>query len=510
VEVEDLLAENRALKEELWKVLDGQEALIQAEKRSSLGRLASGVAHELRNPLAVILARTQLLLMATRDGSGWSLERLEKSLKTMEGQTIRASKVIEKLSAYVRPRRPEAARAELNEVITEALEMVLDRVASDAIKVQTALTQAPTIVLGDRGQLHQVFVNLVLNALQAMPDGGTVTIGTEAQPSGDSTRFPLGMVVATVSDTGEGIPPDHVRKIFDPFFFNPVSGVWTRAQHYPGDRRGPQRRDPRRQRSRGRHHCRRRVSDRHPGPGSNQYGDERSMSNVLGKILVVDDEPEILDVLGDFFVSGGYEVVKASTGLEALAQFEQERPDLVLLDIRIPGVDGVEVLRRIRGLNPTVGIIMITANEDVELAKQLLALGAFDYVAKPFDFEYLDRAVFAWMMQGRKEERSVQPSSGDHHAADQVYALTLAIFRATRSLPAEARVSLGTRLESAAWSASARLLTQDRSGIIRALAEVELLLGLARDLGDLEGRTIAKLQAQLQATRDALGEPVDS
>lgn len=218
VKVEDLLAENRALKEELQKVLEGREALIQAEKRSSLGRLASGVAHELRNPLAVILARTQLLLMATRDGSGWSLERLEKSLKTMEDQTIRASKVIEKLSAYVRPRRPEAARAELNEVITEALEMVLDRVASDAIKVQTALTQAPTIVLGDRGQLHQVFVNLVLNALQAMPDGGTVTIGTEAQPSGDSTRFPLGMVVATVSDTGEGIPPDHVRKIFDPFF----------------------------------------------------------------------------------------------------------------------------------------------------------------------------------------------------------------------------------------------------------------------------------------------------
>jgi two-component system response regulator (stage 0 sporulation protein F) len=234
------------------------------------------------------------------------------------------------------------------------------------------------------------------------------------------------------------------------------------------------------------------------------------MSNVLGKILVVDDEREILDVLGDFFAGGGYEVVKASTGLEALAQFEQERPDLVLLDIKLPGVDGVEVLRRIRGLDPKVGVIMITANEDVELAKQLLALGAFDYVAKPFDFEYLDRAVFAWMMQGRKEERSVQPSSGDHHAADQVYALTLAIFRATRSLPAEARVSLGTRLESAAWSASARLLTQDRSGIIRALAEVELLLGLARDLGDLEGRTIAKLQAQLQATRDALGEPVDS
>lgn len=229
------------------------------------------------------------------------------------------------------------------------------------------------------------------------------------------------------------------------------------------------------------------------------------MSGALGKILIVDDEKEICDVLGDFFLSQGYEVEKAFNGIDALDRFEKERPDLVLLDIRMPGLDGVEVLRRIREIDPAAGVIMITANEDMELAKKLLGMGAADYVRKPFDFGYLDRAVFTRIMEGRKEAASAPSSPGDHGAEDKVYALTLGIFSAVRALADDARASVGKRLESAAWSASARLLAQDHAGVLAALAEVELLLWLARDLEDMKESVFEEIEGQLQAAREALG-----
>lgn len=230
------------------------------------------------------------------------------------------------------------------------------------------------------------------------------------------------------------------------------------------------------------------------------------MSEPLGKILVVDDEREICDVLGDFFEGKGYEVVKALTGLEALQRFERERPDLVLLDIKMPVMDGVEVFRRLREIDPSVGVIMVTANEDVELARQLLEQGAFDYVAKPFDFDYLDRAVVARMMEEKKKGFQATSTPGDHDAADLVYALTLEVFKAVRSIPAEGQESLGRRLESAALPVLSGLLDRDYAGALKALAETELLLWLARDLGDLKASAFDELEARLQAARAAISE----
>ncbi len=125
---------------------------------------------------------------------------------------------------------------------------------------------------------------------------------------------------------------------------------------------------------------------------------------ALGRILVVDDEAPVREVLAEYFATEGYAVESAGSGLEALTVIRGGRADLVLLDVRMPGLDGVQVLRRIRELNEHVPVIMVTANEDVGLAKETLKLGAFDYVAKPFDFDYLDRAVAAGL--ARVGERS--------------------------------------------------------------------------------------------------------
>ena len=110
-------------------------------------------------------------------------------------------------------------------------------------------------------------------------------------------------------------------------------------------------------------------------------------------MLVVDDDLPVRDVLSEYFVARGYTVVTAGDGREALDAFARERPDVVLLDIRMPGMDGLEVLKRLREADPNVAVIMVTANDDLTLAREALSVGAFDYVAKPFDFEHLNETV---------------------------------------------------------------------------------------------------------------------
>ena len=112
-----------------------------------------------------------------------------------------------------------------------------------------------------------------------------------------------------------------------------------------------------------------------------------------GKVLVVDDEPEVRHFLRDFLSLRGYEVVLAATGLDALTALEGEKPDLVLLDVAMPVMDGLETLNRIVAVDPVVRVIMITANADISLTSKLLALGAVDYIPKPFDLDYLEQAV---------------------------------------------------------------------------------------------------------------------
>ena len=112
------------------------------------------------------------------------------------------------------------------------------------------------------------------------------------------------------------------------------------------------------------------------------------------RILIVDDEPLITEVLSEHF-KGDYEVETALNGTEALTAILRQRPDLVLLDINMPRMNGVEVLKDIKQIDPTIAVIMVTANEQIALAAESLKSGAFGYVPKPFDFRYLDHMVAA-------------------------------------------------------------------------------------------------------------------
>ncbi len=111
------------------------------------------------------------------------------------------------------------------------------------------------------------------------------------------------------------------------------------------------------------------------------------------KILVVDDEPDFCDALRDFLTSKGYEVAVVLSGEEALPAYMQEKPDVVLLDIQMPGKDGLQVLRELKAIDPAARVIMITALMEEEVAKQALVEGAFEYITKPIDPDYLELAL---------------------------------------------------------------------------------------------------------------------
>ncbi len=228
------------------------------------------------------------------------------------------------------------------------------------------------------------------------------------------------------------------------------------------------------------------------------------MSPTLGRILVVDDEPPVREVLTEYFATQGYVVQSAGNGNDALAAITRERPDLVLLDIRMPGIDGVETLRRIRELDEAVPVIMVTANEDVALARETLKLGAFDYVAKPFDFGYLDRAVAAGLVQAGIPAVWEKPAEAPR---DVWTNLAEAVFRATRGMDAGARASTGMRLESATLAAAREAAAGRQAGAVEHLGELALLLTLTADLRDLPDSDRAQIEAAREAARRTLQIP---
>jgi len=195
----------------------GLVARLLAEKTAALARLAAGIAHELRNPLAVILARVQLLEIALKSGKPLPPGKLETTLRTVEEQAVRASRIIESLSVFARPRSPALGPVDLTEVIGHVLAELHERMPDDSA-ITTAIDvayEARTIV-ADRAQLTTALTQLVSNALQAMPTGGQLRIRVVR---GD------GVVEISVADSGGGVADHNAPRIFDPFFSTRPAGA---------------------------------------------------------------------------------------------------------------------------------------------------------------------------------------------------------------------------------------------------------------------------------------------
>jgi PAS domain S-box-containing protein len=190
-----------------------EEQLRLSEKMAAIGLLAAGVAHEVNTPLTGISSFTQLLLERS-DAEDPRRELLEK----IERQTFRAAKIVNNLLNLARPSTGEAAPVDVNVIVGDVLSLLEHQLRTSHIQVRRELSESPVLVKGQEYKLQQVFLNLFLNARDAMPKGGWLTV---------ATRVRGGDAIVEVADTGVGIPPEHLARIYDPFFTTKAEGRGT-------------------------------------------------------------------------------------------------------------------------------------------------------------------------------------------------------------------------------------------------------------------------------------------
>ena len=189
-----------------------QEELYRAGRLAELGTLASGMAHEIGTPMNVILGRAEYLMDRITD------EPVKKSLKAIVAQVERITKVMNQLLAFARRKPPERSPLALKDSVENGLELFQERLASSRVRAELALDDTCPKVLADPDQMSQVIINLIMNAVHAMPDGGTLRIGLT--PEKDMAKL-------TVADTGHGILQEDIKKIVEPFFTTKEFGKGT-------------------------------------------------------------------------------------------------------------------------------------------------------------------------------------------------------------------------------------------------------------------------------------------
>jgi signal transduction histidine kinase len=194
-----------------------EEQLQISEKMASIGLLAAGVAHEVNTPLTGISSFTQMLLQQAEPE-----DPRTKVLEKIERQTFRAAKIVNGLLNLARPAQVDSGPIDLHAVVSDVLSLLEHQLRTSSIQVRKELLPTGAIVQGTEYKLQQVFLNLFLNARDAMPRGGWLTIATSVRDNAAP-----GMAVIEVSDTGSGIPADHLSRIYDPFFTTKEIGKGT-------------------------------------------------------------------------------------------------------------------------------------------------------------------------------------------------------------------------------------------------------------------------------------------
>ena len=204
--IQSLINSRKAALEEKERT---QKQLVQAERLAALGAVAAGVAHEVKNPLAIIVQGVEFLKTALRDN-----ERLLDVTVRIEKSALRADNIVRGLLSYSREISLKMEETDIEPVIDEALSFVDHLVRLKRINVKKQYAKGLPKIIMDSNQIQQVFTNLFTNAIEAMPGGGILGVRTE--PSGDGNG--AASVKVVVSDTGEGMPEERLRRVFDPFF----------------------------------------------------------------------------------------------------------------------------------------------------------------------------------------------------------------------------------------------------------------------------------------------------
>ncbi|HET7904799.1 MAG TPA: ATP-binding protein [Candidatus Eisenbacteria bacterium] len=370
---------------------DLQERLVRGEKLRALGELAAGVAHDFNNILGIIIGRTQLLLMKTQDPEVVSGLNVVRQAAADGGEAVRR---IQQFSRVREDREHEAL--DLPGIAEEVVEITRGKWKNEAqrrgVKVDVRIeTASPLPILGSRAEIREALTNLIFNALDAMPRGGTIAIRCRAEGAES---------ILEVADDGTGMSEEVRSRMFEPFYttkglggtglgLSMVYGIVSRHRGAVEVDTEP---------GRG-------TTIRMRFPATDQAGPAlRSTVRVeapfRARILVVDDERELLDVLRDALERAGHEIVTASSGSEGVARFREGRYDAVLTDLGMADVSGWEVARTVRKEGRPGTVLGLVTGWGATISEEMVTAHGVNFVvSKPFDLEDLvsrvNRAIHA-------------------------------------------------------------------------------------------------------------------
>ncbi len=372
-----------------------EEQLRQSQKLEAVGMLAGGVAHDFNNILTGILGYANMLEPDAQPGS-----TMQEGLHVIQQAAERAAELTKQLLGFARRGRSQNTTVDLNSTILEVVSL-LTRTVEKNIAITEYFDSDQATVLGDPGQLQQVVLNLAINARDAMPHGGRMTIRTRRmdlnadQLTGHPGAAPGTFVVLSVSDTGIGIEKKNLRRIFEPFFTTKEAGKGTGmglAMVYG-------------------------IVKAHKGfiDVESKVGSGTTFTVYIpatdtvpvnvpvagthtaghGLILVVDDEEVVRKLTYEILHRAGYEVVTAAGTNDAVAWYRSHPSgaDLAIIDMVMPGLDGLECFRELKKVSPEIRAILSTGYGLDGHAQEALDAGMVGYVQKPYHTQDLIGAV---------------------------------------------------------------------------------------------------------------------
>lgn len=371
------------------KLLEAQ--FLRAQRLESIGTLASGIAHDLNNVLAPILMTAQLLESQMHD------ERSQRLLPIVVTNAKRGAALVKQVLSFARGLEGTYTNLQIKHLISE-IRQIAKQTFPKSIEVQTNIASNLWSVSGDATQLHQVLMNLCVNARDAMPNGGTLTISAENFTADEHyARMNLeakagSYIVVTVRDTGQGISLETQERIFEPFFTTKELGKGTGLglstvmgivkghngfiQVWSELGRGTE------------------FQVYLPAVAVVEYYRQTEQDTPYGNgelILVVDDEVGVREATKTSLETFNYKVVTASDGIEAIATYAEHRDriDLILIDMLMPAMDGITTIRTIQKLNPQTKIIATSGLAAQDKFHGMTDIEVQAFLAKPYTAQEL-------------------------------------------------------------------------------------------------------------------------
>ena len=383
----DLASANDRLMQEIAERERAQASVVQGQKMEAIGQLTGGMAHDFNNLLHVVTVNLQLIERVTTD------KRLLGFAVRARDAATRGARLTSQLLSFARAQSLVPRLHDVNTLISNMSELLGVSVGS-GVRVLVHLAPEPMRVMLDAAQLEMALLNMAVNARDAMPRGGELEICTEQVPA--PADAPPGMggpwVQISVRDSGAGIAPSLLQRVFDPFFTTKPVGSGTGlglSQVYGFARQSDGSVEIDSAVGQG-------TTLRLRFPLAAQRAAEASEAPAAlptgsGEVLVVEDDASVRSSIVECLELLGYHVREAADGLQGLRMLGDRRPDLLVADYLMPGMDGVDLIVEARKLHPGIPTLLATGFADMSRVEQVL--GGQQVLSKPFDLDALSHAV---------------------------------------------------------------------------------------------------------------------